>query len=125
MRTVPSLLLTAVLASVFATTACAQDPTGSYELEKKDGSAVEPGHLWEVVVAPVYGAPGRYVFLVFRDEELVPDEGGVMVATGPGTFEWVNNRGTRGTLLDTRDGDYLSTVTSGPNAGTERVWVSQ
>jgi hypothetical protein len=125
MKNVPSLLLTAVLASVLAPTASAQDPTGSYTLEKKDGSPVEPGHVWSVTVLPVFGMPGCYVFLVSRDGDPVPDEGGMMAATGPGTYAWQNRRGITGTLQGAQGGDFVSTVTSGPNTGTERAWDRQ
>ncbi|HEX6812640.1 MAG TPA: hypothetical protein VF384_13520 [Planctomycetota bacterium] len=125
MKIVPSLLLPAVLASVLAPTACAQDPTGSYELLKKDGSPVEPNHVWGVIVMPVFGIPGWYVFAVYRDGDPVPNEGGRIVATGPGTYAWENSRGTTGTLRAAPGGDFVSTVTSGPNQGTERLWDKQ
>jgi hypothetical protein len=121
MKNVLSLLLPAVLASI-AVPVSAQshsDPSGTYTLQKRDGSPVEPGHVWQVTVVPYLNG---WMFSVTRDGDPVHAEGGLLHATGRGTYGWTNWRGTTGTLEEAFGGDHVSTVTSGPNTGTERLW---
>lgn len=82
----------------------------------------DPG-TWVTLVSGPH--PGLYAFFVSRDGDPVPNENGVITVTGPGAYAWVNNRGTTGTLTDAPGGDKVSTVTSGSNEGTVRVWKSQ
>lgn len=139
MKNALSPLLTSLFVSLLAPTAIAQAGAppldASYALKKIDGTAIDPGFNFGIVCIPVLGIPGAYMFLVMADEieaagvpdtgwTILEDESGYVMETGSDTWAWQNQIGTTGTLKLKAGGggDIESTVESGPNKGTQRLW---
>ena len=137
MKNALSLPSTILLAATLVPAVLAQSGPrgieGTFTITNKDGSPLHEDFVFEVTVYRLAGNPGCYLFFVTRDRiegqgepdtgpESVPGEDGTLVRTGVTTYEWVNERGTTGTVTEDPSGDCVSEVTSGPNAGTQRLW---
>ena len=117
-----SVLLTASIAAALSPMAIAQSPAGTYVVTNPDGSPPVPGRVCTVVVSHLGPVPGIYTFVVLLDGVPVAGEEGFIYTDGFWSYNWVNARGTTGTLTGNSTQGFESVVTSGPNRGAERCW---
>ncbi len=109
-----------------AQTPPANSPAGKYEIKKMDGTPVVRGKKAEVEVKQLFVGVPIWVAEVTLDGEPIEGESMLITVREDGTgYEWVNNNGNEGTLDDHGGGDFKSEVTTGPHAGTERLWDRQ